>query len=406
MAKSAFGHALFYSGVSGFSGSTGGSAPANPPYVGHFDRDIAGSTGSVSYTGVGFKPAMVQIFWVDNGTARSGMYQTNQNIINLYPSGIDTATTYTAAWYRTAIIDLYQGADRQYGYITSLDSDGFTMSWTKVGSPTGTLACTYVAYPDLSVGISGTSGYSGQSGATITENSITGATTLTATAFGKQHVCSGTSSDYTVGLPAASGHAGEFIKFRMAPGLTKLVTLDGNSSETIDGATTRIMWAGEAATLYCDGSNWFKTDGKTIPMVAGQYKNGGGQVVSTGPNRVKLILGSIMESNCPSDMNDTTNSRVVIVRPGIYHCYAKSRLQNVTASGVMETFLYRGASEEAAVQSRYATLNDYPGASTERLLSMSVSGYLEVKVQHWFGSNQTYFNDATNSITVIEIPNW
>lgn len=95
------------------------------------------------------------------------------------------------------------------------------------------------------------------------EVSVTAAITAT---VGRQHVCSGTSADYTVTLPAASGNAGRLIGFRMASGLTKLVTLDGNASETLDGVLTRIMWAGESCVLLCDGSNWFKVAGVSKPQ--------------------------------------------------------------------------------------------------------------------------------------------
>lgn len=53
----------------------------------------------------------------------------------------------------------------------------------------------------------------------------------------------------------------------MANALTKLVTLDGNASETIDGATTRVMWAQESATLLCDGTSWTKIAGRFRPMI-------------------------------------------------------------------------------------------------------------------------------------------
>ena len=81
------------------------------------------------------------------------------------------------------------------------------------------------------------------------EVSITGADTAT---WGRQHVCSG-SSDYTVALETCSGHTGEFMSLRFTN--TGVTTLDGNSSETIDGATTRKYYAGQTITLYCDGSN-------------------------------------------------------------------------------------------------------------------------------------------------------
>lgn len=84
---------------------------------------------------------------------------------------------------------------------------------------------------------------------------ISGATTLDDTAFGKLHLLSG-ASDYTVALPAASGNADKSISFRATASLTAVVTVDGNSAETINSIITRSITKGGAFTLYCDGSNW------------------------------------------------------------------------------------------------------------------------------------------------------
>jgi len=68
----------------------------------------------------------------------------------------------------------------------------------------------------------------------------------------------GASSDVTITLPAASSDAQVAIKIAgVANG--KTVTVDGNSSETIDGATTKIMDSDyESMHLISDGSNWWR----------------------------------------------------------------------------------------------------------------------------------------------------
>ena len=145
------------------------------------------------------------------------------------------------------------------------------------------------------------------------EVSITGAVTGT---ISKMHVCSGTSANYTVTLPAAAGNTGKLIGFRMATGLTKLVTIDGNASETIDGALTRPMWAGEACILLCDGSNWFKIAGKTIPMTVAMYKAADtGSPTSNVDTKIAVDTTAIDNSGL---MADTTNKRINIQRTGYY----------------------------------------------------------------------------------------
>lgn len=156
---------------------------------------------------------------------------------------------------------------------------------------------------------------------TSTPVAVTTTAALTGTAFGKMHVCSdaGSPANYTVTLPDPTSNAGKLIGFRMAPGLTKLVTLAQHASETIDGATSRMMWAGETANLLCDGTNWFKDSGKTIPMLCGIafiQTHGSAQAIATSSN-VLVLLDQMAYDNTGA-MADTANNRIVIRRPGFY----------------------------------------------------------------------------------------
>ncbi len=146
---------------------------------------------------------------------------------------------------------------------------------------------------------------------TYSEVSVTGAVTA---AVGKMHVCSdsGTPADYTVTLPAVSGNTGKLIGFRMSSALTKLVTLDGNSTETIDGATTRIMWAGETAILLCDGKEWKKIAGKTIPMQA-VLKLASPQLFEYN-TKTLLNYTSLTYSNCPAAFVTAADSKITACR--------------------------------------------------------------------------------------------
>lgn len=88
--------------------------------------------------------------------------------------------------------------------------------------------------------------------------SVTGTTTLDATAFGKIHIFSGTSADYTVNLVTAVGNTGKSITFKGSPSLTKIVTLDASGSQTIDLSLTKTLVTSESFTLISDGSVWLQ----------------------------------------------------------------------------------------------------------------------------------------------------
>lgn len=90
---------------------------------------------------------------------------------------------------------------------------------------------------------------------TLSTVSVTGAVSLTSTALGKIHICTGTAADYTVDLPTAVGNSGVII-FKGAAALTKVVTIAGSSGQTIDGETDRKIASTGMIAVMSDGANW------------------------------------------------------------------------------------------------------------------------------------------------------
>lgn len=81
------------------------------------------------------------------------------------------------------------------------------------------------------------------------------ARTTAYTATTSDYLIDCTSGTFTVTLFAASGNAGRIIMVKNSG--TGTITVDGNGSETIDGATTYSLSAQWATVqLMCDGTNW------------------------------------------------------------------------------------------------------------------------------------------------------
>lgn len=185
--------------------------------------------------------------------------------------------------------------------------------------------------------LSGGGGSGGESGDIVAplvnaEVSITGVVTLDSTAFDKMHVITGTSANYTITLPAVSGNAGKIIGFRVGAyaSATKLYTLDGNSSETINGKTTRALHAGEAAILLCDGTEWKKIAGLTIPYVCELEWN-----EATDPTIAKNTITTLTLNNDvddPYDMGNLANNRIDCIRGGDYTAFIGARYYTHTAT--------------------------------------------------------------------------
>lgn len=113
--------------------------------TGTFTRDSSIASGNQSITGVGFKPFALLInsgasgsipaasWGASDGTAANDVCQVQLSGGNMaYTAGV-------LVYYEESGISLYTGS------ISSFDADGFTITWTKFGSPVGLIGMTYVA---------------------------------------------------------------------------------------------------------------------------------------------------------------------------------------------------------------------------------------------------------------------
>lgn len=79
----------------------------------------------------------------------------------------------------------------------------------------------------------------------------------TATATDHTILCNATSAAFTITLPASSGATRRRYVIKKTDSSANAVTIDGNASETIDGATTYALNNQyESVEIQCDGSNW------------------------------------------------------------------------------------------------------------------------------------------------------
>ena len=123
--------------------TTAGDGPLKSKLV-VVTRDGTAASGDVSYTGAGFIPSsLLAHAHVDNTTYRSDgladasktCYSTFQSAANVYYDNASLIVySNQSAWGQTAIVKSY-------------DADGFTLTWTKAGSPTaGTIKCNVICY--------------------------------------------------------------------------------------------------------------------------------------------------------------------------------------------------------------------------------------------------------------------
>lgn len=105
-----------------------------------FTRDTAAASGSQAVTGVGFTPKWILFLYGVSGSAKWGVgFSDITNGYGLYSDHNSSADTMVPMSGGSNIIFFESGGGANYlGVLASADADGFTITWTKTGSPTGT----------------------------------------------------------------------------------------------------------------------------------------------------------------------------------------------------------------------------------------------------------------------------
>lgn len=111
-------------------------------------RDISTASGNQVITGIGFTPKYVEITACIDGSSKSsrGFYDGTTNA-SLYSPNYHTAPTTGFYQMNTggAITMIIDSSNNAVGTVT-FQSDGFTIAWTKTGSPTGTAQIAYTCF--------------------------------------------------------------------------------------------------------------------------------------------------------------------------------------------------------------------------------------------------------------------
>ena len=133
------------------------------------------------------------------------------------------------------------------------------------------------------------SGLFGTDGATVTAMATLGValssyvaktSNYTALTSDKGKLIDATSGTWTLTLPAAAT-AGDGFNVSLRNSGSGAITIDPNLSETIDGAATLSVNAGESLVMYCNGTAWV-TVGKSSGVPSGTMTAYGGSSAPSG----------------------------------------------------------------------------------------------------------------------------
>jgi len=115
---------------------------ASSKKMGAFTYDVSTETGAVAIAGVGFKPSAIIFMGQIDSTVNWGFGLSD----GITHGGIAKITAAIVSTNTSAIRLFIDAGNHQIGVINSFDADGFTIGWTKTGSPTGTGYIKYLAF--------------------------------------------------------------------------------------------------------------------------------------------------------------------------------------------------------------------------------------------------------------------
>lgn len=147
---------------------------------------------------------------------------------------------------------------------TNTGDQTITLTGDVTGSGTGTFAATIASAAVTRSKLA--TGAVGKDNVTASKT-----TTYAATTDDDFIPCNAASGAFTVTLYAASGNSGRRITLKKTDSTLNQVTIEGNGTETIDGALNKkLSTQYETITLECDGSNWYidSRSGTVTPWVA------------------------------------------------------------------------------------------------------------------------------------------
>ena len=248
------------------------------------------------------------------------------------------------------------------------------------------------------------------SGAVDWANPITISNTATNLTAQKHHYIAETAANRVMTLPAVANSAGKLVSVQISLTTTYLVTIQANAAELIDGVNTRILWAGESAILFCNGTNWTKIGGKSIPLAATIQRTGDQTI---GNNSETIIQYNTLGNQSMSALTDVaTLYRIYIVRSNLIQImlstYYEGRSNNSMTNISMVSRIYCNTTQIGGIDaSGFSWANSAANAFCGMIYNATVGDYIQGRTQHWAGANRAlgpYV--ALNALSFTEIPKW
>lgn len=213
---------------------------------------VLGTIANLAYTAINQNLTMSAkhvAFAMTSVTSGTPDFATSGNVVTLS----STATANTLGTVQAGFIGIIH-----YAIAITLTHNGTSRILNNNGQNILTSAGDVEFALSLGSGNWRTIGYSRANGSALSDSSVlskTASYTVTDADRGAVIRFSGLASDVTLTLPAAANRSG--FEITIAPeDATYGITCDPNSTELIDGVSTRKTYFGTPVTIICDGTGW------------------------------------------------------------------------------------------------------------------------------------------------------
>jgi len=98
-------------------------------------------------------------------------------------------------------------------------------------------------------------------------------------------------------------------------GVNGTTAVSHSNAAIVDWNRTRVMWANEAVTLLCDGSNWYKLASNNVPMQCNMAR---ASFLSAGSGLVNIPMDTTISDPTGIMADPTTNKGIIVARTGTY----------------------------------------------------------------------------------------
>jgi hypothetical protein len=187
---------------------------------------------------------------------------------------------------------------------------------------------------------------------------------------------------WTLTLYAASGNGGRRLRIKKTTSDSNLLTIDGNASETLDGATTLTLAVQyEEITIQCDGTNWIVLD-RYVPTIAADGYLGSAQTISNN-TVTKIEIDSTGEGDTYSALDLTTDYDFTAPADGWYSVMGQIHWAS-NSTGTRLTMIYKNGGE--LFRTNYSVAADGISA-TSKVIKLSKGDTLDLRGYQSSGGN-------------------